>query len=214
MATRSTFVSACSTKPSTNTPSISGRWSRGPEQIAASSSSGYWNSMEHVPFLIKSSQTIGVLPELPGHLAWAPVDVVAGTIADLLTLPDDVMPYPIYHVDNPIRQPWSEMVRMLADALDIPAGNIVPFSDWVRRVRENPREGEGPEGENPASLLADFFEQDFIHMSCGDMVLWTAKSCEHSITLAGSKPVTKDLVDLFIKRWRKLGFWLETFFGP
>lgn len=177
-----------------------------PGQIAGSSTSGYWNPMEHVSFLIRSSQTLGILPDLPGHLAWAPVNVVAGTVADLLTLPDDTVSYPIYHVDNPVRQPWSEMIHMLADALSIPAGNIVPFSEWVKGVREHSRDAEGLEGQNPAFLLADFFEQDFVHMSCGDMILGTAKACEHSPTLASSKPITQDLVNLFIKSWKEMGF--------
>jgi acyl transferase domain-containing protein/thioester reductase-like protein/acyl carrier protein/SAM-dependent methyltransferase len=191
-----------------------------PGQIAACSTSGYWNALEHVAFLIKSSQTLGALPDLPGHLAWAPVDVVAGTLADLLlTLPDDVVPYPVYHVDNPVRQPWAGMVRMLARALGIPEGNIVPFEEWLRRVRTHnpaPQQQQQQEadntarrlegGDNPALLLADFFERDFIHMSCGDLVLGTARACEHSVTLAGAKPFDEDLVRLFVKHWKETGF--------
>lgn len=35
-------------------------------QITGGTINGHWNPMEHVPFLFKSSQTIGALPDLPG----------------------------------------------------------------------------------------------------------------------------------------------------
>lgn len=35
-------------------------------QVAGSKTSGYWNTQEHVPFLFKSSQTLGKLPALGG----------------------------------------------------------------------------------------------------------------------------------------------------
>ncbi|KID83470.1 Beta-ketoacyl synthase [Metarhizium guizhouense ARSEF 977] len=177
-----------------------------PGQIAGSSSSGYWNSMEHVPFLIKSSQTLGVLPDLPGHLAWAPVDAVAGTAVDILTLPDNVQAHPVYHIDNPKRQSWSEMVSMLGRALDIPDDKIIPFADWIHVVRSNAKQSNGPDEENPASMLADFFEQDFVHMSCGAMVLGTDKACEHSVTLRSLEPVTEALLGSYVSNWQKAGF--------
>ncbi|KHN98032.1 Beta-ketoacyl synthase [Metarhizium album ARSEF 1941] len=177
-----------------------------PGQIAGSTGSGYWNTREHVPFLIKSSQTLGILPDLPGHLAWAPVDAVAGAAVDILTLPDTVQAHPVYHIDNPSRQSWSEMISMLRKALGIPRHNVVPFADWIKAVRINAQRNNGPDGENPASMLADFFEHDFVHMSCGVMVLGTDKACEHSATLRNLGPVTEALLGSYIRAWQKVGF--------
>lgn len=73
-------------------------------QVAGSRINGDWNPMEHVPFLIKSSQTLRCLPALQGTMGWTPADDVAGTLIDILTQPNDVMLYPIYHVENPVRQ--------------------------------------------------------------------------------------------------------------
>lgn len=39
-------------------------------QIAGSKTSGYWNPMEHFGFLIKSSQTLNALPDVPGTVYW------------------------------------------------------------------------------------------------------------------------------------------------
>ncbi|KAI1393305.1 uncharacterized protein F4822DRAFT_423774 [Hypoxylon trugodes] len=177
-----------------------------PGQIAGSSTSGYWNPMEHLSFLIKSSQTLKALPDFDGLLSWTPVDEVASTLVDLVFLPEDKTHYPIYHVDNPIRQPWKEMTPILADALNIPHQDIIPFRDWVRRVRDHPRQVEGPEGENPAFLLIDFLDDNFIRMSCGGLLLDTIKVREHSKTLANAGPVSEKVTRQFIKSWKEMGF--------
>ncbi|THC94912.1 hypothetical protein EYZ11_005595 [Aspergillus tanneri] len=175
-------------------------------QVAGSSISGYWNPMEHLSFLIKSSQTLNALPDFDGVLSWTPVDGVAGVLVDLISLPDDKSPYPVYHIDNPVRQPWKEMSSVLADTLHIPRANIIPFEDWMQRVKDYPRQVEGPEGENPAILLVDFLDANFIRMSCGGLLLETKKSREHSSTLANMGPVNEETTKLFIKSWKDMGF--------
>ena len=70
--------------------------------------------MEHFGFLIKSSQTLNPLPDMVGGLYWTPVNDIAGTLSDLVLA--DITPYPIYHVENPVGQPWREMTRILAEA--------------------------------------------------------------------------------------------------
>ncbi|KAL4738147.1 hypothetical protein BDV11DRAFT_216171 [Aspergillus similis] len=177
-----------------------------PGQVAGSTTSGYWNPMEHFSFLVKSSQTLGVLPDFDGVLSWTPVDVVASTLVDLLMLPEEKTPYPIYHIDNPIRQPWKEMNLVLADALHIPRSNIIPFEEWIQRVKDHPRRVEGQEGDNPAILLVDFLDNNFIRMSCGGLLLETKKAREHSKTLANLGPVSAETARQFIKSWKNMGF--------
>ncbi|KAJ6442762.1 Polyketide synthase [Purpureocillium lavendulum] len=178
-------------------------------QIAGSRANGHWNPMEHVSFLIKSAQTLGALPALPGTMGWTPGDDVAGTIVDIVTQPDGVMLHPIYHVENPIRQPWSDTLAVLADALDIPKDKtgILPLDQWVQRVRDWPRrEDNGPEGANPAYLLVDFLYDNFLRMSCGGLLMGTARAREHSPTLARLEPVTENLILMFIRSWQEMGF--------
>lgn len=170
-------------------------------QIAGSKISGYWNPMEHLSFLIKSSQTLKVLPDFDGDLCWTPVDDVASTLSDLLI--SDRNPYPIYHIDNPVRQPWREMIPVLSDALNIPATNVIPFKQWVRRVRSFPG---SIEWDNPAAMLVDFLDENFLRMSCGGLLLSTSKTCEHSSTLAAVRPVSPEVARKYIKAWKDMGF--------
>lgn len=170
-----------------------------PGQIAGSKTSGYWNHMEHFSFLVKSSQTLRAFPRFDGLLSWIPVSDVAAAMSDLL-LQDETAPHLVYHIDNPVRQPWSEMVQVLANAIQ---ADVVPFEEWVRRVRSYP----GPvEWENPAMKLIAFFEHDYTRMSCGGLLLDTALACEHSKTLRAVGPVGADVARKYVQAWKDIGF--------
>lgn len=170
-------------------------------QIAGSETSGYWNPIEHLSFLVKSSQSLRILPSFEGTLSWVPVNNVAGTLKDLLLAKG--APHPFYHIDNPVGQPWSDMIRVLADALGIPNGNIIPFDHWIQRVRRSPLPVET---ENPAGRLVDFLDDHFLRMSCGGLLLDTTHTQEHSPTLAGQGPVSADVTRNYIQAWKEMGF--------
>ena len=170
-------------------------------QIAGSTKSGYWNPVEHLVSLLRSSQALKLLPDLPGTLSWCPVDHVAATLSELLFSSAANAPRPIYHIENPSRQPWREMVDLLANALGVPRSNVVPFDRWLDNVRRYP----GPSTDNPAAQLASFFDADFIRMTCGGLVLDTTKSREHSSTLRKMDAVDQELVMKYIDTWKRAG---------
>lgn len=96
------------------------------------------------------------------------------------------------------------MIPILADTLGIPRANVVPFEDWLRRVRLFP---SSVEADNPAGTLVDFLGEHFVRMSCGGLILDTTKTREHSKTLAaGTAPVSADLVMKYVRVWKESGF--------
>ncbi|KAL5002550.1 hypothetical protein BDV10DRAFT_181277 [Aspergillus recurvatus] len=175
-----------------------------PGQISGSSTSGFWNPVEHFAFLVKSSQFLRAWPDLHGQMQWIPVDYCAGGAVDLLHLTsrsDEA--YPVYHIDNPVGQDWQAMNPVLASALDIPESNIIPFKRWISRVRRSPLPMET---ENPAARLVDFLDDHFERMSCGGLVLDTGKAKEHSVTMAGVGPVGAELARLYVQAWKAMGY--------
>lgn len=170
-------------------------------QVAGSKTSGYWNPVEHLSFLIKSSQTLKALSDFDGLLSWTSVNDVVATLGDLLL--SDNSSHSIYHIDNSVRQPWRDMIPILASALDIPRRNVVPFDEWVKRVRSFPG---SIELDNPAAKLIEFLDGNFIRMSCGGLLLNTAKSREHSKTLANVGPVSEDVARKYIQAWKAMDF--------
>lgn len=101
------------------------------------------------------------------------------------------------------------MIAILADALGIAEDGpvAIPLEEWALRVKDWPRsEDNGPGGANPAYLLVDFLVDNFIRMSCGGLLLGTAKAREHSPTLARLGALSETLVTKFILRWKEVGF--------
>ncbi|GAB1198685.1 hypothetical protein APSETT444_008013 [Aspergillus pseudonomiae] len=171
-----------------------------PGQISGCSSSGCWKIAEHFPAIVKSAQTLKLLPDLQGALSWTPVNEVAASLVELLVT--DNTPFPVYHLDNPVRQRWHNMIALLASELGIPTSSIVPFSEWIQRVRSYPGSAE----DNPARLMADWLEENFERMSCGGVLLETTRAKEHSSTLARVGPVSDETARRYLHNWKQCGF--------
>lgn len=176
-----------------------------PAQIAGSSTSGVWNSVEQIPFIVKSAQSLEAWPNLSGTVRWIPVDAVAEILVDLLYIGEDKTapdPWLIYHIDDPVGRPWEEISSVLTEALDIPAGQSMPFKEWLDKVARSSK----PEIENPAGRLVDFLEQNFERLSCGGLVLDTTKAQEHSAVMRALAPVSAEVARGYIRAWKEVGF--------
>ena len=126
---------------------------------------------------------------------------MAAALSELLL--SSVTPHPIYHIDNPVQQPWREMIVTLADALKVPTANILPFHEWGSKVRRSPL---SIETDNPADKLIDFLDDHFLRMSCGGLILDTKRACEHSKALAAVGPVSAEVARKYVKAWEDMGF--------
>jgi len=95
------------------------------------------------------------------------------------------------------------MSPVLAAALAIPPERIVPFAHWVKMVRRSPLLADT---DNPAARLIDFLEGNFERMSCGGLILDTAKAQEHSAVMAEMQPVEAAVARRYVSSWKSMGF--------
>ncbi|KAF7507856.1 hypothetical protein GJ744_010020 [Endocarpon pusillum] len=173
-------------------------------QVSGSRRSGFWNPNEHFPALIQLSQAVSRLPKIDGTLSWLPVDSAAEILTELLLVPHQVNL--IYHLENPVRQSWHDILTTLASKLDISDAGLIPFDEWMNRVATSAT-GKGTKDDtSTAPMLADFFQQDFQHMSGGNVILDTARARAISPTLRGMKAVDGELVARYVDNWRRMGF--------
>ncbi|KAL3462085.1 hypothetical protein BJX64DRAFT_288628 [Aspergillus heterothallicus] len=166
-----------------------------PGQIAGSQETGYWNTSEHFPAIVRSSHKIGAFPALEGGMGWMPVDVAAQVMTELLLGDSEE----ICHIDNPAEQEWASVVDVLVEEL----GAIkVPFNEWLERVREHGLDS------NPAGLMADWLQANFERMSCrGAMDTHIAR--KHSSTLRQMRAdgkVRAETVRKYVRNWKERGF--------
>lgn len=81
-----------------------------PGQISGSRTSGVWRRHELLSFMVKSCRALQALPILDGELSWTPVEDVAGCCVDPMLR--ESARNPVYHIGNPVRQPWAPMIQL------------------------------------------------------------------------------------------------------
>jgi hypothetical protein len=129
-------------------------------------------------------------------LSWLPVDLAASSLADILFGHNSLQL--VYHLENPNRQSWPDMILTLRKVLHLSEDSVIAMDDWLALITSV------PDADNPAKLLADFFERDFIKMSCGSIILETVASQASSATLRDVKPVNESSIGAYIAYWRSL----------
>lgn len=176
-------------------------------QVSGSMKTGFWNSNEHLPALIKSSQLVGAFPKLEGTCSWLPVDRCAEVLSELLlttiTLPTDL----VYHLENPVRQSWHDILSIFASKLALPNAELLPFHEWLERVCAvaDDIDAAGIDG-NPAKRLADFFRGEFEHMSCGSIILDMERARKVSPALQSMEAASDVTIAAYIDQWKASGF--------
>lgn len=170
-------------------------------QMTGAKATGLWNVSEHFPALVKSSQLIGALPKMNGTLSWIPVDYAAQALVELLFASSSEQF--MFHLENPIRQSWHEVLTTVASELKIAETSFLPYREWLARVLAIP---DNRIHENPAKKLAGFFAGDFEHMASGGIIMDTGKAREASGCLRGMNAIDEDLISAYVARWRGAGF--------
>ncbi|MCJ1432686.1 hypothetical protein MMC27_002043 [Xylographa pallens] len=164
-------------------------------QISGSQRAGFWSQAEHIPALIKASQSLGKFPILKGTLSWLPVDMAA-TILSEITFAKHLESHNIvYHLENPVRQPWPEVSTVLRRNLKHLESNLslIPFGDWLSAIAND--------GHSTPELL-EFFRDWFLTMGTGILVLDVERAKRLSSTLRNVGPVKDDVVESYIESWR------------
>ena len=146
-----------------------------------------------VPFGLKFHQKANTTQTL----SWLPVDTAAAALSDILF--DKAPLQLVYHLENPIRQSWQDVVLVLAEELKIGTDNIVPLETWLEAV------ASAPDTNNPAKALSVFFKDEFVKMSSGSLVLDTSVARKSSPTLRGTGTVGATTIQGYISYWRKIG---------
>ena len=103
----------------------------------------------------------------------------------------------VYHLENPIRQPWADMCTVMERNLSLEAVQRLSFEDWLNKVAAS--------NENPPDLL-DFFQNHFLHMSSGSLILDTTLARKASSTLRSTGSVDIGTIGLYLDHWRRTGF--------
>ena len=182
-------------------------------QLSGSSTTGYWNPNEHLAAIMRSSRDIAALPALQGvrslalelsftrtdnrqTFSWLPVDVAAKVINEISLANRSQERY--YHVENPVRQRWSDFLDYLRYNLQAMFPKTLPFEEWL----DNALASTGADGIAP---LEGFLRDDFRKLSSGELVLDTCNARNASPTLRSHGGISLDLMDKYLQSWKAEG---------
>ncbi|RDW60353.1 uncharacterized protein DSM5745_10811 [Aspergillus mulundensis] len=136
---------------------------------------------------LPSDPLVGALPALDGTYFWIPVGVAAQAILDILFTSGDgesKTDENIYHVENPICQPWKPFLTALATQLDL-------------RSTDEDQEDFGQ--------LKPFLESEFRNLASGGVILNTTQARKVSRALRACNGVGLGLVNRYLQYWRAVG---------
>ena len=134
-------------------------------------------------------------------LSWIPVDSAAETLSELLF--SQYSTKAVYHLENPIRQSWHDVLELVAPELGLPNTGFVPFNDWLDKACAVPDDiSDG----SPVKKLEEFFRTEFVHMACGSIVLDTENTRGVSSKLRNVSHVHGELLVSYVRHWKSIGY--------
>ncbi|KAL4903515.1 hypothetical protein BDW74DRAFT_186131 [Aspergillus multicolor] len=171
-------------------------------QMSGSSTSGHWNPKEHLPTMFRFAKRISKLPIINGTLSWIPVNTAAKVLGDILLSPQlSTSQAQIYHLENPIRQSWSDMLDMVANSLGICPEDAerLPFDQWLSQVKESIDNDTAEATERVEfQMLVEFLEKDFRRMATGGVIMDTQNTRAASSTLRYMEEVSPHVIEKYI----------------
>ncbi|EKM53824.1 uncharacterized protein PHACADRAFT_125794 [Phanerochaete carnosa HHB-10118-sp] len=164
-------------------------------QMTGAEATGAWNAAEHFPMIVKSCRAVGRVPAIEGHASWVPVNRAAKVMSELLF---GARTSGTLHMENPSRQPWTVILRVIASALGVPSDEFPPYAEWLQKVK-----ADSDAATNPCVKIIPFLEDEFLRMATGQVVLDTAKARELSPTLDASVALSEEHIRAYIEYWKQ-----------
>lgn len=138
--------------------------------------------------------TIPILANRQKTLSWIPVDQAARVAAELLLASE--LTNQVYHLENPTRQPWSDVCSVIENCLHLPVRRRLDYQEWLARIAA--RCDSVPD-------LLEFLQDHFLHMSSGRLILDMRNTLAISPALRSTGSVRIDTVELYLEFWKKKG---------
>ncbi|KAI5999974.1 putative aminoadipate reductase [Pisolithus albus] len=193
-------------------------------QITGAAPRGAWSVTEWVPITVKSSVTLGGLPDLGGSVAWLPMDAVSGAILDV-ALSDEKPPI-VVNLVHPRPVEFEALMKPISDALfeqNITRGRLplVHSSEWFRRLEKQAigaKEDKIQQVQRkPAIKLLDYL-RTFDQQSSGEdtgvlAVMFASDTAERvSKTMKVLPPISRSEVMRWVNYWVSVG-WFQDVVG-
>ncbi|KAL1301564.1 hypothetical protein AAFC00_005801 [Neodothiora populina] len=168
---------------------------------------GAWNTSEMFPIMIATGlQHLKAMPVFgeKSLVNWLPVDICAESIRATLLNRDlaETDKYTLHNLVNPSTITWAQFLDALEQASET-AFDRVSMSEWVARLQVA---CEVKGGDVPGAKLLGFFESMARAADEDAAVFETEKTTALVPRLRDAPAVDTDLLNLYLSKWRQVGF--------
>ncbi|KIJ61725.1 hypothetical protein HYDPIDRAFT_158984 [Hydnomerulius pinastri MD-312] len=197
-------------------------------QITGGAPRGAWSTTDWVPIIVKSSVTLGALPEARGVTSWLPPHAVSDAILDVAFAEDE--PPITVNLVHPRPVEWACLMKPISVALQ--QKNLTPlllplvsFGEWVERLEKYATESnEDNIRRVPAIKLLNFIRflaqgdtsmrqsDRFDEEAAGFASFTTDVAQSVSKTMKELEPLSATDVMGWIHYWESVGMFSETSF--
>jgi len=176
-----------------------------PGQIAGpiASEKGQWNLSEWLPSLIKTSKSLGRVPDTLGYFTdvdWIPVDVLSQIVLDLVHSDYQQKEGHVFNLVNPKTVQWAALVPVVQERLGVEPSS---FAEWINLLRACDAQDQAELESKPALKILDWFE-DVEQVGATSHLLQTYKTKNGvalSKTMANITAVTPNMMQMWLNQW-------------
>ncbi|KAJ7153225.1 hypothetical protein C8R46DRAFT_1357140 [Mycena filopes] len=160
---------------------------------------GAWKTSEWFPTLLLSSQVLGCLPEIPGHISWVSIHDAAQSLVQMRTSKRRYL-----HLTHPHPAPLKDIIGTIADELRL---TVVSYTQWLELLEAS---ADQDSSGNPGLRLLEFFrayrevaeeEEPFF-----STLLSSTNAQEASSVLAHLPPLGKRDARQWVEYLRTIGY--------
>jgi thioester reductase-like protein/aryl carrier-like protein len=166
---------------------------------------GEWNRTEWLPILLKTSKTLGRLPNRLSVIDWIPVDKLAQIITDLIHHGFTANKSEIYNLVNPNIAQWSDLVPGICKHWGATKTEIIDFATWINILKATDPDDPDKLITLPALKLLDFFED--LEKSCREpsqppQTYATDHARDSSQKMCSLEPIDSKAMKIWLNNWQ------------
>ncbi|MCJ1394676.1 hypothetical protein MMC18_007556 [Xylographa bjoerkii] len=163
---------------------------------------GEWNKNEWLPSLVKTSKSLGAIPDgLPGA-DWIPIDTLAASLVDIVKSSTKTKNASlVYNLVNPKCTPWRDVIQWFQASMRSQS-RIFPLADWIDTLRESDTSDMEEVSSIPALKILDFYEGLQQRATEAGIRYDTTHAQSVSPTFADLSAVNAEWVRIWLDQWK------------
>lgn len=162
---------------------------------------GKWNPTEWFPSLVKTSKTLGCVPDSMNTIDWIPVDTLAQIIREVIHHDCRKSASQVFNLANPQSANWEDLVSTLQDSTSGQKLKVVSFTEWLDILTNI----QNPDLEAlPALKILDFYAALAAEIKAGDsqrLQYDTTNGRTTSKTMAELSPINSEAMRIWLDQW-------------